>query len=478
MNRLSLFILFISFSLLVNGENIVDEFINSSAMKDAVAGISVVNLSNGEIVECYNESLPLVPASTLKLLVTASALKCYPFDKTFETVVSYCGEIKGDSLIGDIYVTGCGDPTLGSTYGKQRHDAIFSGIVNVLRVNGIRDISGRIVADDSNFSYQGVSPTWMMEDIGNYFAAGSYGINFCDNRYSLLLRTDKDGKKPVIIGCNPLIPDVKFTNYLTTKGDGNGSAYITGIPFSDCRILSGYVPHGRERYVIKGDIPDPAMFFADTLKEYLRKNGVKCFGGATTVRLLLLSEKPICKGLKHLYSHKSDKLADIINVTNNISNNMYAETLLRWVALAKGKEASADGGIAAVKEIWRETGADLSGIWMYDGNGLSPKNRISPEKLSEILSAAANDKSVAAYFSASIPQTAKEGTVRNFMTGSPIAHKLRLKSGSMEGVQCYAGYFYGKESYAVVVMVNGFTANRSDVQRVIEHLLYGIFKNR
>lgn len=478
MKRIIFSILLLLTPLISNAGGAVNEFTGSASMSDAVAGISIVNLSSGEIVESYNASLPMVPASVQKLLVTATALKCYAPEKTFETVTSYCGEINGNTLEGDLYVTGCGDPTLGSAYGRQQRNAVLAGMTAALKAKGIKQISGRIIADDSGFSYQGVSPAWLAEDMGNYYAAGSYGINFFDNMYSLNLKTGREGTKPVITGCNPEIPGINFANYLTVSGDGKDSAYICGVPFSGYRILSGRVPRNKECYTIKGDIPDPAMFFAGALKNYLLKNGIEMEAEPVTARVMSLNGENGCNELKALYTHQSDKLSDIITVINHNSNNLYAETLLRWVAQARGKEASADEGINAEKEIWREAGTDLSGTRLYDGSGMSPKNRISAGKLSEILTAAAKDKTLYYTFYSTLPQTAKDGTVRNFMKGYPTAHKFRLKSGSMEGVQCYAGYYRGKEEYAVVVMVNNFTAKRSEVQTEIAELLHKILKDR
>ena len=57
------------------------------------------------------------------------------------------------------------------------------------------------------------------------------------------------------------------------------------------------------------------------------------------------------------------------------------------------------------------------------------------------------------------------------MAGSPLAPTLHLKSGSMTGVQCYAGYYTGKRSSAVVVMVNHFSGTRASVQKEIADML-------
>jgi D-alanyl-D-alanine carboxypeptidase/D-alanyl-D-alanine-endopeptidase (penicillin-binding protein 4) len=47
--------------------------------------------------------------------------------------------------------------------------------------------------------------------------------------------------------------------------------------------------------------------------------------------------------------------------------------------------------------------------------------------------------------------------------------KIRAKSGSIGGVQCFAGYLIdGNKKYAFTIMVNKFTGLRSDVRKGIE----------
>ena len=68
-----------------------------------------------------------------------------------------------------------------------------------------------------------------------------------------------------------------------------------------------------------------------------------------------------------------------------------------------------------------------------------------------------------------------EGTLKRFMADSELATSFRLKSGSMTGVQCYAGYYKGKRTYAVVVMVNHFSSPRGRVQKEVADTLTRLF---
>jgi D-alanyl-D-alanine carboxypeptidase/D-alanyl-D-alanine-endopeptidase (penicillin-binding protein 4) len=72
------------------------------------------------------------------------------------------------------------------------------------------------------------------------------------------------------------------------------------------------------------------------------------------------------------------------------------------------------------------------------------------------------------------PVAGKTGTVKSFMLNTRLSGKLVLKTGSMNGVQCYAGYKIddnGKPTHVVVIMANSFFGTRADLRAAISNLL-------
>lgn len=465
-------------SVLSNAESVnVESFVNSAPLKGAVVGLAIIDMDAETLIAGHDTYLPLVPASLQKLIVTSSVFKCYKPEERFVTGIEYSGTVNGGVLEGSVIVRGCGDPSLGSVFSKQKGDAVFYEILAALRKNGINRINGDIIADDSYFSFQGIQPSWLMEDIGNYFAAGCYGINFSDNLYRLYVKSGAKGSKASVTECRPEIPGMKLNGWFVSEGNGKDSAYITGLPFVNERFLSGRVPINRERYVVKGDIPDPALYFAGRLKAFLSANGISCSGGITTARLAAIDNMRIPERGETtlLCNHYSDRLSDIVSVTNFRSNNLYAESLMRWVGGAKGMTRSVEGGANAVVEIWRGEGVRMDGIKIYDGCGLSLRNRISAGTLASILAAVGRNGEIFDAFLATLPEAGKEGTVKMLLAGTPLAGKVWAKSGSMNGVQCYAGYCCTDRRLAFALIVNGFSSERWEVQREIGKFLYSAF---
>lgn len=432
---------------------------DQNALDNALVGYSVVDVKSNRVIAEKNGDMALVPASVTKVITTATVLDVIPAQKRFETLIEYNGKISNGTLYGKLIIKGCGDPTLGSTHVNSSKEKVFSEIVSILNRNGISSVCGEIVCDNSLFNFNGGRGAWLAEDLGNYFAAESYGFNFIDNQYSLYFNTGAEGSNATITKCEPMMPELEFINRLDVKGNGKDSAYITGMDFSKTRLLNGRIPCNQTGYVLKGSIPSPTDVFKREFRSYLIKNGL----WSETTKPINSDTRQHSLGVIH-----SPQLQDIVKVTNVKSNNLYAETLLKWCGLVRGGGATTERGINVITTIWADKGVDMSNCTLFDGSGLSPKNRISPNCLSNILCMAVNNSA----FRNSLPKVSAEGTVKNFMMESPIAQYLTLKSGSMQGVQCYAGYYDdGNKCYAIVIMVNNFKGKRKDVQAEIGKLI-------
>lgn len=468
--------IFLMFFLLclpaVMGQVVTARLVPAILPGQCVVGICVTDIGTGESVAAYNEKIEFVPASVLKLLTTATVLGLYDADYCMETRVSHTGKIGADGVLrGDLYLTGGGDPSLGSEFSLQPRDRFEKECIAALKKAGVHRIEGRVIADASLFDMEGVSPKWLWEDLGNYFAAGAYGINFSDNMYRLALRSGKSGTRPEILSTSPVMEKIRFTNFLEAKDNRKDSAYIYGAPFSEMRRIYGSIPANRKEFVIKGDMPDPVEFVAEHITAVLREAGIEVAGEAGTVFIRNAGEK---RSL--LFSFRSDPLSRLVRVTNERSNNLYAECLLRLIALKKYPVGSARGGIGVMRDFWNGKGVPADGMLVYDGCGLSPVNRISPRALCAVLAAASKMPGTGTVFRQSLPIAGREGTVGSFLKGTPLEGKMRLKSGSMAQVQCYAGYYSGKREYAVVIMVNSFTMPRAELCSRLEKLLTDVLR--
>lgn len=455
----------------------VEKFIKTNGFENASIGVSIKDLSGNDIA-FYNKSASLIPASVLKILTTATAIEVFGENHKFATDVSIDRNNRQHLII-----HGYGDPTLGSEYFFDNQSKFLDTWAEYIKMNFKISEPIDIVIIDNFFGYNGTSSKWLKEDMGNYFAAGAYGISVFDNTYRLYLNSMRTDSCPVILKTVPNMENIVFSNNLTVNYENKDNGYINGETFSNYRRLVGDIPANRASFVIKGDFPDPAMVLGEALANTLSKNGFKInsikTGRQDFYQQMYSSFKTYTYDEIPFYRQLSPSLKEIIRIVNEKSNNHYSEHLIRAIGRKANTNIYSDPlveGISKTINYWGSKGLNTDGIYIYDGCGLAPSNSISPEMLCDILVYMYTKSKYKDAFLASLPKAGLEGTVRNFLKGTRLQGKVFVKSGSIANVQCFSGYYVNNDKkYAFSVMVNNYNSPRKDVVKAIEGLLLDLF---
>lgn len=450
-------------------------------MRGASFSLVVKDVQEGRTVYSYDTDRLQSPASVLKTVATATALEILGEDYRYPTTLEYDGILENGTLEGNLYIKGSGDPSLGSSHFAPGQNKFLSTWIAALQKAGIKHITGSVISDESIFDTEGVSIKWLREDMGNYYAPGSYGISIFDNMYKLSLQTGAAGTRPVLKGTEPDIPFIRFKNYLKAAPVSSDSAYIIGAPLDDVRYLYGVLPANREAYVLKGDIPDPALYLARYLTDQLQQKGIRVDGSPSCYRIEVEENRWKKGERKEIVTTYSPTLREIASVCNHVSHNLYADALVKTVGLQykprRNEMISSFGrGVQVVKEYWEKKGLDVFPLRMNDGSGLAPADKVSAGFMGELLVYMATESAVSDAFIASLPQAGIEGSVRNFLKGSKLQGKAHLKSGGITGVRSYAGYITKDgRTYAVAVFSNNYSCPMSRMTRALEKLLLQLF---
>ena len=482
-NKIVLLCLLICLHLLAGAQTPapVKWLLQAPYMRGASFSLVVKDVQEGRTVYSYDTDRLQSPASVLKTVATATALEILGEDYRYPTTLEYDGILENGTLEGNLYIKGSGDPSLGSSHFAPGQNKFLSTWIAALQKAGIKHITGSVISDESIFDTEGVSIKWLREDMGNYYAPGSYGISIFDNMYKLSLQTGAAGTRPVLKGTEPDIPFIRFKNYLKAAPVSSDSAYIIGAPLDDVRYLYGVLPANREAYVLKGDIPDPALYLARYLTDQLQQKGIRVDGSPSCYRIEVEENRWKKGERKEIVTTYSPTLREIASVCNHVSHNLYADALVKTVGLQykprRNEMISSFGrGVQVVKDYWEKKGLDVFPLRMNDGSGLAPADKVSAGFMGELLVYMATESAVSDAFIASLPQAGIEGSVRNFLKGSKLQGKARLKSGGITGVRSYAGYITkdGK-TYAVAVFSNNYSCPMSRMTRALEKLLLQLF---
>lgn len=447
--------------------NPVNDFVESTLLRNANVSLLVKDAATNQTLYEYRPNSCTTPASTMKLVTTATALELFGADYRFETRLCIAGTITKDSILdGNLIIQGGGDPTLGSEKLGERN--FLPQWVTAIKAAGIRKINGRIIADESNFEDQVINPKWTWEDMGNYYAPGIHGISYLDNTFRTVFRSGKIGTTPEILRYEPEVPGLTLENHLKSTSISYDAAYYFGAPNSNFRTIYGQIPSEKAEFVVKGDIPKPALLLAQHLTIQLRENGID------------VTEYPSVETLAGVegtvfYKYYSPKLAEIITETNVKSNNHFAEYLLKLVGSQNASVATTANAISTIRSFWKKRELPVDQLFQYDGSGLSPCDAVSPAFYVDLLTYMRSKSKYSTDFYNSLPVSGGRGTLSTVLVNTRLQGKVHAKSGTIESVKSYAGYVELKNRTLVfAIMVNNPSGTTHEVVKKIEGFLLQI----
>lgn len=459
---LVLFILLILFqSFPASGQLAVKTIAPESAIS-----ILVKNVLSGNIVESNNADLLLIPASTAKIVTTISALEQLGSNFQFSTKIFVHGTIQNGTLTGQILIKGDGDPTLGSAYFPSTNaETVLYTIKGALDKAGISRLNGNIIVNTSAIPEPRYPAGRLWEDMANYYGAPPSGLTWRDNTFELDLTSPKaTGQLCRIFNMRPSIVGVEFVSYVYSASNQKDSAYIYGYPGLPKWEVRGTIPANRSVFTIKGAMPNPALQFASEIKALLNDN---LTDSQVSVFEVTTGEIPAEAVLIH--EIRSPYLYEIVNVVNQRSHNLMADHL--FLKLNTKVDSPGDSWTNAsfsIVQYWQNRGIN-SLARLRDGSGLSPKNLLSSRYLVDLLIYI--DKSEnSRIFENSLAVGGKSGTLARMWQKPEWNGRVTAKSGSMEGVMCYAGFIYTRKNQklAFAIMVNNFLTPPSDIRKAIE----------
>ena len=411
---------------------------------------------DGQTLFAINEDRRMTPASALKVLTTAAALDKLGPEHRFETRL-YMPQKPDENgiLSGNIYLRGGGDMTLGSTRtrGGETWQKVVMRWVNALAKAGIRHLDGDIIADVSLFEGPSVAPKVNWENMGNYFAAPASALCLNDNLFEIHFAPQPWPDRLAEVAFTlPKIDTLTLQSFVTTNGKSNkDNAYVYGAPQQYNLKIFGTIPTNLTGFSIKGAMPDPALFTAQALLRALRERGITVSGKAQTA-----ADAPDYTTMTLLDTYVSPPLKDIVWVINKRSFNLYADVLLRHLALADGQTGTIENGVKALKRFLQDNHiADETGTVIHDGSGLARDNMLTPRTLVNTLIFASKQPYFDVFYR-SLATADDRGdllVLRRFLHPRQQVEIVRVKGGTIDGVKALAGYARDKDNRLITFAV-------------------------
>lgn len=382
-----------------------------------------------------------LPASNVKLLTTAAAVRLLGSEFRMRTAVYEVGA-------GTLRVVGRGDPSLTDTQLKE--------LAQQLQRRGVRQVQ-QLIVDDGYFQGDAVNLTWEWGDVQAAYATSANSSILNQNTVNLTLSPQQPGQ-PLRVNWSDAIAGSQWrveNQSVTAEAGTPASIAVNAVLGQPVLRITGQLAVDAEPTSSELAIFDPAQYFLQRFRVALAAEGIRVMRAS-------VESNAGATGERELAAVESPPLSVLLAETNQASNNLYAEALLRTLqvseAIRRDNPKSMDSvanGLEALKAALTDLGVDPESYRLADGSGLSRHNLVSPEAIAQTLKLMARTPQASVY-RASLPVAGVSGTLQNRFRNTAAQGNLQAKTGSMSGVSALSGYLEvpGYQPLVFSIMVN------------------------
>ena len=392
-----------------------------------------------------NAAKLMMPGSTMKVVTLAAAAELLGWDHRFETRIVSAAPLDEGVLRGDLVIIGSGDPSISE---RGEMPGTLKAIARRVREAGIARIEGGVIGHDDLFDDNGFGDGWTLDNLPYGYAASVSALEYNEGSVDLVITAGAIAGDPVAVEVRPEGSGLQVDNRLITAAEsGTGALKLRRLPGSSRLVVEGQIPAKAAPFVRTASVDNPTGFFASAFRAALIAEGIQVNGDAADIDDF--QTKPDLTAARMVASHVSPPLRSIAASMMRVSQNQYAEALLRSI-----------GGRGKAAEVLKSWGLADDSYVIADGSGLSRYNYVSSEALVRILRRMRTDPQHLSPFSASLPVAGRDGPLSRRLAGTPAEGRVQAKTGTVDNARAIAGYIHtvGGEWLIFSVLANNFTA--------------------
>jgi D-alanyl-D-alanine carboxypeptidase/D-alanyl-D-alanine-endopeptidase (penicillin-binding protein 4) len=443
--------------------------LNGTVARSSDASVQIVEVDSGKVVAEHNPSLPLAPASNMKLFTTAAAIDLLHPNFEATTTVFTRGKVDpSGTLDGDVKITGHGDPTIGGRFHDGHATAVIEEWVTDLKRAGVKTIKGSLVFEYGYMDTDYIHPTWPPDQLVNWYEAPVAAFTMQEGCVAVRVLPSRSGK-PCVVQLDPPTSYLEVENNCVT---GRGLPFITRIRGTNTIVVRGGVPSRSGLTEVFVTIENPIQYFATVTNETFARNGIKVQGE------VIVTPKDVRADWRPVSQHATP-LNILVYVINKKSQNHYAEQVVKMIGAEKRKEGSWAAGTGEVTE-WLTTkiGVPDNEYHQADGSGMSRDNRASANAFIHLLrymwkSPWRED------FVSSLPYSGDpDSKFGHRLRQPPFARQVYAKTGYIVGVVGLSGYVHAASGkiYAFSFLFNRYHVGVYAVYRLQDEMLKEIIR--
>ena len=455
-NLYIVFILILSWTVAVRADlaQRIDSIVEKQ--KGVHYSIHVIKADSGTTVYDHRANDLMIPASNMKVVTTAAALRYLGADFEYKTKVGLC-----DSTL---MVVGSGDPLLGDPRLDEKYERetgwIFADIAAKLKAKRITSVND-IIVDTTIFDDERVHSAWPEDQLNRWYEAEVSGLNYNDNCIDIIAEKING---MVSVSLRPSTNFVTLLNKIkpTSAGPSAVAAYRNKQP--NKLTLTGDV--SKKATLADIAIERPAGFFGFLLAEHLAAKGIRAKGH-------LLEKELEVRDNCDLLAVYTTSMADCLMRCNKNSLGLVAEALLKTIA-AHSSPAKKNGSWAKGRELvgafLMELGLDESQFYVDDGSGLSRQNELAARTLTTVLRHLYKSSNWDLYRD-SLSVGGIDGTLEKHFREGKYKGRIRGKTGYITGVKSLSGICETDRGEYIFCILGNNGPSRSAINSIAQAII-------
>jgi D-alanyl-D-alanine carboxypeptidase/D-alanyl-D-alanine-endopeptidase (penicillin-binding protein 4) len=444
----------------------LNRIFDAPVMEQGLWGVEVKSLDTGRILYARNARTLMMPASNMKILTLAAAAETLGWDYRFKTVLQSPAPIDNGVLEGDLIVRGTGDPTINSR--NNRASLVFDEWAAALKAAGIARVEGNIVGDDTAFDGARLGQGWSWDYLQYGYAAPIGALEYNEDIATLSIGPGAAPGERAALAVTAG-SGLQIVNQ-TTTGESQSRTTIDfdRRPTESVLVVSGSIARDAPAVSREVAVVNPTEYFVQALKDALVMRGIGISGEAFDARVHPYVPGP--ETTRVLATSLSPPLRDVATVMMKVSQNLYAETLLKAVGVVKTGTGSTEAGRNAARDVFARWNIAPGGYVQADGSGLSRYDYVTAEMVVTILEHMFRDPPHHDAFVPTLPVAGKDGTIGSRMKNTRAEGNATAKTGSIANVRALSGYVRTRDGETLVfsLLANSFTIPAATVNWIAD----------
>lgn len=391
-------------------EQTVLNMIQEKGLKKEDVGMVMQSIDPEETIININPDTLFAPASLIKVITGWAALKKWGPSYTFQTKVQHFKK--------SLCLQGGGDPSL-------VHEHVFTMAEQIAKL--VKNKIETVYVSDQSLPTQRDYVSGFEQDKHRAFTAPISALSMNYNSLTIQIKAGAMGTKPEIL----ITP---FYENLMTIDNGIKASKTKHAPQVDIsekenkwivRVKGSVKPNTKQTFF--RSINTPPMYVGHAFSKYYHL--------LSTHAQPSVIYSPCPPGAKHVYTHRSKPLSEILMLMNKFSNNMIAETLFAQLGEPHGLMEGAD----YLAMLMNQKLPHSPGMIINKGSGLSRESKVTPLWFTQFLNLSYNDFFTQPEVFTSLSISGMDGTLKKRTDHPSLTQNIRGKTGSLSGITTLAG---------------------------------------